>query len=279
MIQKQLETQRGSIAYWVNDCPDQAYALVFLHGLSADHTLFEKQLAYFADRFHVLCWDAPAHGKSRPYADFSYRDAAEQLKTILEREQIKRAVLIGQSMGGYVAQTFLKYHPALVAGFIGIDTTPFGHAYYSKSDQWWLRQIEWMTHCYPKKVLVKAVAKSCTHTQYAYENMLAALQGYTKDELCHLMGVGYAGFLEENCDLAISVPVLLLVGKYDRTGKVRQYCKVWHEKTGFPLHIIENAAHNANADNPAEVNREIETFLKGLKQKHIVEIAKRQIGS
>lgn len=239
IMQKQFDTENGNIVYWINNCSKEAYALVFLHGLIADHTLFEKQVSYFGERFKVLCWDAPAHGKSRPYLKFSYRSAAKNLKDILEKEQIKKAVFIGQSMGGYVIQTFLKYYPELAIGFIGIDTTPFGLSYYSNSDKWWLRQIEWMSHCCQYKALVKAIAKSCTCTQYAYKSMYTALKQYTKQEVCHLMGIGYAGFLEENCDLALRIPVLILIGEDDRTGKVRKYCKAWQEKTGYPLHVIK----------------------------------------
>lgn len=95
--------------------------------------------------------------------------------------------------------------------------------------------------------------------------MLTALWKYSKQEVCHLMRIGYSGFLEENCDLALEIPVLILVGENDRTGKVRQYCKAWHEKTGYPLHVIKNAAHNSNIDNYEQVNNEIEKFINTLK--------------
>lgn len=264
MIPKRLETENGPVAYWVSDSPAQRPALVFLHGLTANHTLFEKQASHFQGRFRVLCWDAPAHGQSRPYARFTYARAAEHLKAILDKERIERAVLIGQSMGGFVSQAFLKRYGALAAGFIGIDTTPFGLGYYSRSDQWWLRQIEWMSRCYPHGALVKGIARGCVCTRPAYENMLSTLEQYEKRELCHLMGIGYADFLKENGDMDIPCPVLLLLGERDRLGKVRQYCEAWQRRTGYPLHIIENAAHNANVDNPERVNAEIEAFVSGL---------------
>lgn len=47
----------------------------------------------------------------------------------------------------------------------------------------------------------RMIAQSCACIQYAYENMLAALRQYKKKEVCHLVGVGFSGFLEENCDL------------------------------------------------------------------------------
>ena len=265
MIEKFVKSDRGNVYYWVSNCNSKnTKTIVFLHGLTADHTLFEKQIEYFVKEYHILCWDTPAHGKSRPYYDFTYKNAVEELKKILDTEKITRAVFVGQSMGGFIIQTFLKKYPEYIIGFIGIDTTPFGESYYSKSDKWWLRQIEWMSYCYPYKVLVKAIAKSCTYTKHAYENMITALRPYTKKELCNLMGIGYAGFLDENCDLQIKCPVLILVGEYDKNGKVKQYCIKWAEKTGYPLHIIENAAHNSNMDNYKQVNAEIVSFVNAL---------------
>lgn len=261
MDQKQFETGNGPVAYWISKCQSEI-TLVLLHGLTADHTLFEKQIPCFLGRYNILCWDAPAYGQSRPYSDFTYSCAAQNLKEILKKEQLKNPVFIGQSMGGYITQTYMKQDPDEVKGFIGIDTCPFGLGYYSKSDMWWLRQIEWMSMCFSHKMLVKSIAKSSTYTEVAYQNMLTALHPYSKKELCHLMGIGYAGFLEENCNLEITCPTLLLVGQYDKTGKVKQYCDAWHEKTNLPLHVIPQAAHNSNFDNSEVVNQEIDVFLQ-----------------
>lgn len=265
MIQKQFCTENGNIVYWKNRRSNQESALIFLHGLCADHTLFEKQISYFEKCCKIICWDAPAHGKSRPYSNFSYYTAAKQLKGILEQENIQKAVFVGQSMGGYVCQTFLKYYAEFAVGFIGIDTTPFGLDYYSNFDIWCLRQIGWMTRCYPYKILVKAIARSSTCTKYAYENMMKSLLKYSKKEICHLMEIYYSGFFEENCDLVPKVPVLILVGEKDRTGKVKKYCQMWHEKTGYPLSVIKSAAHNSNIDNYEQVNFETAHFIQNLK--------------
>lgn len=261
MEERQIQTERGTVHYWISQKPNTDMTLVFLHGLTADHTLFEKQVWYFAAKCSVIAWDAPAHGKSRPYDGFTYPDAAEVLKTILDENHVDSAVLIGQSMGGYVIQSFLQRYPHRAKAFIGIDTCPYGD-YYSASDKWWLRQIEWMCRLYPVHTLKKSMARQCAKTEYAYRNMLAALSPYDKTELCHLLGIGFAGFLEDNREMTISCPVLLLVGESDRTGKVRKYCDEWAKRTGYPLHIIKNAAHNSNADNPDEVNALMEAFLR-----------------
>ena len=75
------------------------------------------------------------------------------------------------------------------------------------------------------------------------------------------MGVGYSEFLKENCNIDIKCPVLIIVGEYDKIGKVKKYCKDWSKNTSFPLKIIPKAAHNSNFDNSEMVNKEIDLFI------------------
>ena len=53
----------------------------------------------------------------------------------------------------------------------------------------------------------------------------------------------------------------ILQGEKDKTGKVAQYNKAWAKRTGYPLKIINDAAHNANVDQLNEVNTCIRVFL------------------
>lgn len=263
MIEKSILSQRGRTYYWTND-RKSAFSLVFLPGLTANHHLFDRQTEAFSKQYNILVWDAPAHGKSRPYQDFSYANAAEELKSILDIEGITRVVLIGQSAGGFVAQSFYKKYADMVAGIFTIGTCPYSPCYYSKSDLFWLRQTKWMFRLYPDGMLQKAMAKMCGRTRHARENMLAMLADYTKDELCQLMYIGFAGFIPEISEMHIQCPVWLLVGQHDKTGKVMAYNKMCHEKEGFPLYIIEGAAHNANDDQPQRVNELLKAFLQAL---------------
>ena len=94
--------------------------------------------------------------------------------------------------------------------------------------------------------------------------MLEMVSYYKKAELCHLMRIGYAGFLEDNKELQISCPLLLLVGEKDTTGRVKQYNKEWSKRTGTKITWIPDAAHNSNVDNPDFVNYCIGKFLMNL---------------
>ncbi len=262
MQEKILSTEYGDVHYWISeDYAAERLSLFFLHGLTASHKLFSKQIEYYKGKYNLLTWDAPAHGRSRPYKNFTYEKAAVAAKRILDDNNISQAVFIGQSMGGFITQSVIKRYPDVVKGFVSVDSTPFGEKYYSASDRWWLRQIEWMSGLYPDRALRKAIAGLCTTKDDSYNNMMDMLSEYSKKELCHLMGIGFAGFLEDNCDIEIKCPVLLILGEYDKTGKVEKYNKEWSEAIGVPVTRIVNAAHNSNDDNPEAVNRAIDGFL------------------
>lgn len=262
MKERLLKTDKGEICYWQSDNWDaKSDTLFFLHGLTADHSMFDEQTACFEKKYNVLTWDAPAHGKSRPFKSFDFNNIAEYMKEILDECAVSELVLVGQSLGGYFAQAFIKRYPDYAKGFVSIGSTPYGLEYYSKSDIWILKQVEWMAHLYPFEWMKRSMAKQVSTTQKGYENMLQMLEPYTKNELCRLMGLGYDGFLKDNCDLNIPCPVLLILGEKDRTGKVAQYNREWAGRSGYPLEIIKGAAHNANVDKPQEVNGCIRNFI------------------
>lgn len=267
MEERSVVSERGRTYYWIEKCvrPEREN-LVFLPGLTADHRLFDGQIQHFSGRHTVLTWDAPAHGKSRPYQDFSYGHLAEELQTILDREEIGTAVLIGQSAGGFVAQSLLACAPERVKGLITIGTCPYGSRYYSPSDLFWLKQTRWMFRLFPDRLLRASMARMCGRTRRGRENMLQMLQGYSKDELCRLMYLGFAGFIPEIRDTSPCGPIWLTAGEHDRTGKVRAYNEAWHRAEGHPLFLIPGAAHNANVDQPEAMNRIIDRFLRQLSE-------------
>lgn len=265
MEHRTIESERGTVHYWINgNHISNAKCIVFSHGLTANHMMFEKQVEYFSNDYTVITWDIPLHGESRPYKDFSYKNCAIELKRILDTENIEKVILVGMSMGGYPSQEFAVQYPDCVMAFIAVDTTPYGLDYYSKSDRWWLKQVGTMANWFPEQMLKKSMAKSVSKTQYAYDLMMKMLEPLSKAEIAEQMEIAYGGFLKENKDVKFAFPVLILLGQHDRTGKVSQYCKAWAEKEDYPLHIIKGAAHFSNADNDVEVNNEIDQFISSL---------------
>lgn len=130
---KYIQSEQGIVYYWIGgNQSENANCIVFTHGMTADHTMFDKQVEYFSKEYKIITWDVPLNGESRPYEGFSYNTVANELKRILDEEKVERAILIGQSMGGYICQEFAIQYPEKVRAFVAADTNPFGHYYYSK---------------------------------------------------------------------------------------------------------------------------------------------------
>jgi pimeloyl-ACP methyl ester carboxylesterase len=106
------------------------------------------------------------------------------------------------------------------------------------------------------------MARSVSRTERGRTMMIKMLSPLTKADIARQMDAAYGGFLQENLDVSFGFPVLILVGEYDRTGKVSAYCEAWAKRTGFPLSIVPGAAHLSNVDNPDDVNDKIGSFLK-----------------
>ena len=263
------KTGSGSVCYWTDRPADTSdFWLVFLPGLTADHSLFDAQMSYFSEKIGCLVWDAPAHGASRPYPlDFTMDDLAHILHGILEEEGVGRPVVVGQSLGGYVAQAYVDLYPSEVAGFISIDSAPLKRRYYPGWEVKALRHTKGMYQAIPWSLLKPWGARGAATTERGRAGMRSFMEGYAKREYVDLAAHGYkilADAIEAERAYDIDCPALLLCGERDRAGDVRPFNRRWTEGEGIPLVWVPEAGHNSNVDNPTFVNGQIERFVAGL---------------
>ena len=264
MAVKEKQLDNTNVHYWIHTDSVSDICLFFSHGVTADHRCFIKQEEFFKGEYKMINWDIPMHGMSVKEKFISFEECARLMNAILEKENIDKVVLVGLSLGGYPSQMFANMFPETTLGFIAIDTTPFGTKYYSKTDMFWLKQVGWMAKCFTNKMLKKSMARSVSVTNDSYELMMEMLRDSTKDQISVQMDIAYKSFIVENRDIELDVPVILLLGDHDKTGRIKKYCENWQKETGYPLHIIRNAAHISNSDNSEEVNSIIYNFVKRL---------------
>ena len=268
MKEKVYKTNSGDIHYWTNKIRPDRTSLVMLPGLTADHHLFDKQVKVFRENYNVFTWDAPGHAASRPFElNFTLMDKSRWLHEILEQEGIKNPVLIGQSMGGYVSQSFLEQFPGEAAGFVSIDSAPLKRYYVTDIEIWLLKRTEPMYRAFPWNLLKVLGSNGCSKTRYGQALMRHFVDSYTKDEYCRLAGHGFgmlADAMEADLPYKIDCPAILICGTRDEAGSAKNYNKRWAKHEGLPIYWIRGAGHNANTDRPELVNNIIHDFLESL---------------
>jgi pimeloyl-ACP methyl ester carboxylesterase len=78
--------------------------VVFLHGAGCDHTVWQLQSRWFAWHGHsVLAIDLPGHGRSEGEPLPSITELGQWVGRLLDGAGVRRAALIGHSMGGAIA--------------------------------------------------------------------------------------------------------------------------------------------------------------------------------
>jgi pimeloyl-ACP methyl ester carboxylesterase len=108
--------------------PAGAPSIVFVHGTRLTGAMWAAQQAELSGEFRTIAVDLPAHG-ARAGEPFTLEGAADVLAdAIREHATGGRAVVVGLSLGGYVAMALAAREPALVRGLVlsGATAEPVG---------------------------------------------------------------------------------------------------------------------------------------------------------
>ena len=268
MIEKTYSTPCGVIHYWISEkINKERETLIFLPGLTADHRLFDKQIAYFEGKENVFVWDAPGHAASWPFVmNFSLMDEAKWLDKILETEGISKPIIIGQSMGGYVGQAYAEQFPEKLKGFISIDSAPLQRQYMTGIEICLLKRMEPVYRHYPWKWLLKSGSNGVATSEYGRKLMYDIMMVYDGDQARYakIAGHGFkmlAEAIEAELPYRIECPALLICGEKDQAGSCIRYDRAWHKNTGIRIEWIKDAGHNSNTDAPERVNQLIQELV------------------
>lgn len=95
----------------------QGNPLVLIHGFPSDSTAWNSILPELAKRFRVLLPDLPGAGKSASLSQpLTMELMALEIKAMLDKEGLDKAVLAGHSMGGYTAMECARIFPERIKG-------------------------------------------------------------------------------------------------------------------------------------------------------------------
>ena len=111
---------RGATFVHEVEGPPGAPVLLLLHGLAATALLnWGMSFAVLGRGFRVVALDQRGHGRGvRRIGAFKLEDCADDAAAVADRLGVERAIPVGYSMGGAVAQLFWRRHRDRTAGLV-----------------------------------------------------------------------------------------------------------------------------------------------------------------
>jgi pimeloyl-ACP methyl ester carboxylesterase len=101
----------------------QGPAVLLIHGLLMDRSMFDAQVEALSDRYRFVTPDVRGHGESEHRAeDRTQWDMMDDHVALLDHLGVERAVWGGVSQGGFQSLRAALRHPERVSGLILIDT-------------------------------------------------------------------------------------------------------------------------------------------------------------
>lgn len=99
-------------------------AIVLLHGFLENQTMWQDLVPELSKKYRVITIDLLGHGESGCLGYVhSMEDNAEAVRSVLSELRIRKAIVVGHSMGGYVALAFAELYPAVVKGLVLLNST------------------------------------------------------------------------------------------------------------------------------------------------------------
>jgi pimeloyl-ACP methyl ester carboxylesterase len=98
--------------------------VVLIHGYTDNARDWVPLLPYLSKRFRLILVDIRGHGKSsKPECCYTRLDFAYDIKLLLDALSIRRADVIGHSLGSIIAQTFAEYWPERTDRVVLVSST------------------------------------------------------------------------------------------------------------------------------------------------------------
>ena len=242
--------------------------VLFIHGLRQSRLSWDKQ---FADPalagFRMVRFDLRGHGDSdKPNALESYSDAdrwADDVAAVIAATKVRHPILVGWSLGGYVAGAYLRKHGG--SGIAGVNL------------------VDSVTKLSPDLLTSLANDFSGTTTSHEFSERVAALADFlaacfhqppTGIEFQRMLVVNgmtpraaYEGFLKtsttdlEPAFAAYGGPILLTHGAHDRLVRRAMAERIRLLKPGSRLSVFAESGHSPFYEEPRRFGRELAAFV------------------
>jgi pimeloyl-ACP methyl ester carboxylesterase len=244
--------------------------ILLVHGFPLDHTMWSAQIDALIRQYRVIAPDLRGYGRS-PLGDADSRQGismerySDDLSELIDFLAIDTPlVLVGFSMGGYVAWQFVQKYPARLRALIQCDTRAAADGDEARIARLKMAEnvADWGSSRVAEMMEPKLFAPQTTQSK---PEAIAAVRRVVEDTAPAAIAAAQRGMAVRpdvtNLLASIKLPTLLIGGAEDAISPPAEMRAIAAAIPGASFVEIPNAGHMTTMENPAAVNEAILRFL------------------
>ena len=238
-------------------------AVILLHGFGEDSSIWSLQIKTLQLKYQVITIDLPGFGLSAPLSKevLSLEDIADVVDQVISSMPIKKLIMIGHSLGGYVSLSYLKKFPKKVEALglfhssifadnedkIGARNRSIDFIQKNGSEPFWETSISG---------LFKEIACNEKNIQQIIENArsisMATIIKY------------YQAMMKRESAIEVlqmnNIPYLFIIGKYDQAVLFKDSIRQINVANESHVHILQSSSHMGMFEEPAKCTEILMSF-------------------
>ena len=239
------------------------FPVIFTHGYAGTTKSWEGQVAAFSRKYRFIICDMRGHGQTdapESLSKYTQDTVIEDIYQLLRHLGIRKSVVGGLSLGGYLTIHFYKQHPDMTAAIILMDTGP-GYRTPEKARDWNQTRID----C--ARVLETQGMKGFMESEYSRLDYYTAPDVMMKHNPKGLANISRGVMINPwGLDILpdIKAPALIVCGDKD-TAYIPAADYMARKIPDAKKVIVANAGHGVNIDQPQVFESTVLDFLDSLK--------------
>jgi pimeloyl-ACP methyl ester carboxylesterase len=242
--------------------------VVLLHGFLGSSEIWRSTFEDLSRSYRVIAIDLPGHGATPCFGyAHSMELMAKCVKTVLDSLKLKKYVIVGHSMGGYVGLAFADLFPDNVKGLCLFHSTAYADSDEKKKDR--LRAIELVKA--DKTIYTKNTVKNLFATKnlkYLKEEIAFATRIARQTPKQGIVAALYGMKDRPRRDLILGLveyPIMMIIGELDNMLPYEQLLEQAQLVRNKTVLYLEHDGHFGFLESPRETNKALRKFLRKCK--------------
>jgi pimeloyl-ACP methyl ester carboxylesterase len=240
--------------------------VVLIHGFAEDHDVWKHQVEELSKHCLLILPDLPGSGRSDTVTGISIEGMADTVKQVLDAEGIAKVIVIGHSMGGYIALALAEKHAGMLDALGLFHSSSYADTEEKKATR--RKSIEFIqshgSHAFLNQSSPNLFSPE---TRTNKPDMVTTLTEQYKNFDPAALTTYYEAMMQRPDRTAVlksfEKPVLFVIGKHDSAVPFAHSL----EQSKFPqlsfIHILQHSAHMGMWEEEKKANSILVNFING----------------